>query len=344
MKKDYGKAIRYYKKASAMNWPAAKHHLGYLYEHGLGLPTDKKKAFSLYLSAAKKGYIRAQYNVGSCYYNGVGIDKSYHSSAQWFDLAAKQGYAKAQFFLALQYWNGRGVMKNRAQAVTWFKKYTAQRSPQEEKSFIPGFGVLAERRSYAFEKLALAYQFGLGVKITYRQAAYYYKQAVRGNNKKAQYNLAYLYSTGRGVKQSTARAIYWYQQAKDNGFLKAYEALARLYFFDKRAPKKYKEAVKLCKKIAKSSAQAQAMLGYAYQFGKGTDKNIPRAIYWYRKAAQEKNPVSMYALGVIYQKGIGVKKNIKQAIVWYKQAAKKDHRLAKRKLKQLSKNRKGVMR
>jgi TPR repeat protein len=55
------------------------------------------------------------------------------------------------------------------------------------------------------------------------------------------------------------------------------------------------------------------MLGYLYQIGSGTTKNLSRAIYWYEQAAAKRESMAMFNLGVLYQKGRGVNKDINQA-------------------------------
>jgi hypothetical protein len=44
--------------------------LGYMYDHGVGVPQNHTKAISLYRKAAKQGYALAQYDLAAMYANG----------------------------------------------------------------------------------------------------------------------------------------------------------------------------------------------------------------------------------------------------------------------------------
>ena len=50
-----------------------------------------------------------------------------------------------------------------------------------------------------------------------------------------------------------------------------------------------------------------------YKIGKGVEKNYPKAIYWYNKAAEQNEPLAFQAFGMMYMKGRGVEKNEKEA-------------------------------
>src|SRR6266542_3857985 len=46
--------------------------------------------------------------------------------------------------------------------------------------------------------------------------------------------------------------------------------------------------------------------GYLYEKGKGTEKDLEKAIYWYNKAAENGNKITQYSLLRCYQSGINV--------------------------------------
>lgn len=70
---------------------------------------------------------------------------------------------------------------------------------------------------------------------------------------------------------------------------------------------------------------AQLNLGYLYEKGQGTRKDLKQAISWYRKAAEQGNAKAQYNLAVMYDNGRGVKKDYEQAAYWYLEAAIQDH-------------------
>lgn len=74
---------------------------------------------------------------------------------------------------------------------------------------------------------------------------------------------------------------------------------------------------------------AQTTLGILYIRGLGIEKDFKKAIYWFKKAALNKDIArkaqarSEAMLGVIYQEGKGVAKDYHKAVKWYKKASKK---------------------
>ena len=64
-------------------------------------------------------------------------------------------------------------------------------------------------------------------------------------------------------------------------------------------------------------AEAQNNLGLAFV----KEKNYVDAVYWFRKSAEQGDPVGQYNLGEAYHKGYGVRKNIAEALKLYHKAA-----------------------
>lgn len=74
----------------------AQSDLGSLYEDGLVLRRDFSKAIYWYRSAANQGYPGAQTNLGIMYALGKGVSSSRRTAVEWFQRAAKQGDIVAQ--------------------------------------------------------------------------------------------------------------------------------------------------------------------------------------------------------------------------------------------------------
>ena len=54
-----------------------------------------------------------------------------------------------------------------------------------------------------------------------------------------------------------------------------------------------------------------------YYEGKGVKQNYKKAVYWFKKAANEESDVdAMKMLSKCYKKGFGVKQNLKEAEQW----------------------------
>ena len=108
----------------------AELELGFLYEHGQGVPQDYAQAVSWYRTAANSGYADAQFILGIRYYNGQGVPQDYAQAASWHRKAADQGHAFAQYSLCMLNEHGQGVPQDYAQAASWYRKAVLTRARQ----------------------------------------------------------------------------------------------------------------------------------------------------------------------------------------------------------------------
>jgi TPR repeat protein len=74
-------------------------------------------------------------------------------------------------------------------------------------------------------------------------------------------------------------------------------------------------------KAAQGFVKQELELAAAYFAGRGVAKDLARAAYWYRKAADQGNPAAQVYLGYLYSAGIGVPQDTAEAIRWYRRAA-----------------------
>ncbi|KAF8920469.1 hypothetical protein BGZ58_004354, partial [Dissophora ornata] len=56
--------MEWYLKAANQGNASAQYNLGFMYEHGKGVPQDYSKAMEWYLKAANQGHASAQPNLG----------------------------------------------------------------------------------------------------------------------------------------------------------------------------------------------------------------------------------------------------------------------------------------
>ena len=66
---------------------------------------------------------------------------------------------------------------------------------------------------------------------------------------------------------------------------------------------------------------SQYFLGVCYDKGYGTKKNYTKAVEWYSKSSEQKNPVAMINLGTCYQHGEGVDEDKTKGFELYEQSA-----------------------
>jgi TPR repeat protein len=240
--------------------------------------------------------------------------------------------------------------------------------------------------------LARAYEDGNGVPQNDRLAAKWYRDAAEKGNANAQASLGLLYRTGRGVDQDKVEAVKWYSKAAAQGNATAMFNLGTAYFNgdgvgidDVKAYAWFLLAQDFGSEPAKAAvnrmgdqsrnheSDALAMVGHMYEKGDDLPQSSRNAVYWYRRAAQQKDASpetdialaslllhgvvgppefpaihqlceraakqgfapAAYCLGLLYQDGSGVPKDIKQAAKWFQNAASQGHPMAMMRIGQM---------
>jgi uncharacterized protein len=85
---DYARAARELSVLAAQGNPRAQGLLGFLYEHGFGVPQAYDAAADLYVHAAAQGDPFAQAMLGLMYDKGHGVPRDVILAYKWLDLAA----------------------------------------------------------------------------------------------------------------------------------------------------------------------------------------------------------------------------------------------------------------
>lgn len=80
---------------------------------------------------------------------------------------------------------------------------------------------------------------------------------------------------------------------------------------------------------------AECQVGYFYYDGLGVEKNLEKAVYWTRRAADHGDRDGQCNLAWFYEDAIGVERDLEQAIFWYRKAALQNHDLAMEKCREL---------
>ena len=92
--------------------------LGYMTEHGQGLPADPEQAMAYYQKAANAGFVPGQYNLAHMYASYRHDPKTAAALIQ--QLADKKD-ASAEYLLGLLYGTGHGEPRDRAKGAEWQK-------------------------------------------------------------------------------------------------------------------------------------------------------------------------------------------------------------------------------
>lgn len=160
---------------------------------------------------------------------------------------AESGNMVAQYNLGLSYYTGKG------RDVDYDKAFRLI-SESAKQGYIQAYSLLAS-----------FYEEGIGTKVDYSKAEYWYKEGVKLNDKYCKYNLGGLYT-----------------------------------FNDKEEPKKIEEGIALLMEFAnQGDSGAMNMIGNGYNNLRKNDL----AIVWYTKAADKGYLGAAVALGALYLKG-----------------------------------------
>ena len=266
---------------------------------------------------------------------------------------AQAGDAEAQYQVGEYYYGykygGLNFEKDYREAVKWLLKASEQ------------------GHAIAQHLLSSCYKFGDGVDKNYAEAEKWLrKSAAQG------YDLAY-YSLANFLRyqlKDEEQAIYWYKKyldvfyktrgIEDEAAIRELRELGveyhpghpssaternlanrpatsddpnnpsdprKQYEFGKRCREEDlddEKAIYWFKKAANQGyAKAQLALGVCYEEGTSVNKkDWDKAFYWYGKSAAQGNAEAQYHLGECYEYGIGTADNEKQAIYWYEKAAR----------------------
>ncbi|VAW75689.1 hypothetical protein MNBD_GAMMA12-1551 [hydrothermal vent metagenome] len=82
------------------------------------------------------------------------------------------------------------------------------------------------------------------------------------------------------------------------------------------------------KSAEKGVANAQFNLGLIFEQGTEIQKDLSKAVYWYKKAAGQGHTVAQYNYATLLHFGKGISKDETKAAHWYQLAAKKGHTAA----------------
>ena len=106
--------------------PKYQSMMGYVYEHGKGVPEDYVEAVRWYRKSAEQGDAYGQYALSLMYHEGKGLAKDDSEALRWCRKAAEQGHIQAEFVLGESYRTGVGAPQDESEAVRWYRKSAEQ--------------------------------------------------------------------------------------------------------------------------------------------------------------------------------------------------------------------------
>ena len=140
------------------------------------------------------------------------------------------------------------------------------------------------------------YYRGYKIEQDYDLAMFYFRMAARFNYNKAQFSIGYMYANAYGVTCNYESARYWYGLAASNGHSIAMNNLGVMYNDGIGVSKDANKAFELFRMAYNSSDDSSGNssnegsfmynIGMCYKLGKGTQKNLEEAKYWFSLSAK----------------------------------------------------------
>jgi TPR repeat protein len=98
--------------------------------------------------------------------------------------------------------------------------------------------------------------------------------------------------------------------------------LGQAYYWGSGRRRSYVKAFPLLLEAAQAGdAECQNLVGYSYEHGLGTPKDLSEAIHWYGASAVQGHPDGSFNLALAYDFGTGVRRNARKAFSLYVLAA-----------------------
>jgi TPR repeat protein len=122
MRKDLKEAVKYYERMCNFGSAVGCNTLGWMYDHGEGVPVDDRKAIELYRKACDIGYAMGCNNLGVMYARGEGVPEDDRKAIELYRKACDIGSALGCSNLGWMYAHGEGVTEDDRQAVELYRK------------------------------------------------------------------------------------------------------------------------------------------------------------------------------------------------------------------------------
>ncbi len=341
VKEDEKKGFEWHLKSAESGYAKAQYEVGDWYRFGRGVKEDLNKAFEWYMKSAEQSYPAAQCNVGDCYDDGIGVEQNLDKAFEWYLKSAELGYSRAQVSVGNYYRDGIVVEKDLNKAFEWYMKAAEQGHPFAQFNIGEFYDPIYAQQNYIVEpNLDIAMDwyykattnefhpnYGAMIRLGYHnvfslkdkeKGYYWYKKAAEeganyGDDGTAYYVMGLIYKgqdpnfTGI-VEPDKKVAMEWFEKAASNGYIAAQIEMGH-YEIDNN--KNIEKAIYWYKKAAEQgNSTAQGLLGVIYMGDERIEyKDVEKAVYWYTKSAEQGNILGQYSLGYIYFYGEGVPKD-----------------------------------
>lgn len=226
------KALDWFKKSSALDYPQAQATLGALYLKGLPglLPKDSKLGIEMLAKAVRAKSLTARYNLGMAYLGGDGVPRDATKAVQWLKVAEGQNFAEAQYTLGVLILEGQdGVEKNTMQGLRFLQKAADQnhqlakrylekrQGKSDETEIISGRNVSVSLSDKDLIAKAKQMYTGVGTTKDYDGAFVIFMPLAEGGNAEAARYVGMMKFSGKGTTKDLNAARQWLSVAAQKG-------------------------------------------------------------------------------------------------------------------------------
>jgi uncharacterized protein len=295
------------------------------------------------LDAASRGDVSAQLRVAKAFNQGGNGTRDFGKAFKWFNAASSQGSVEASSWLGSMYLQGHGVQQDVARAATLIQSAAAQNDP------------------VGLRFMGIMYEFGQGVPRSMPKAVSAFSKAIAHQDANSCDQLGLIFMRGVGVKRNLPRAARLLTKGARLGDQWAQLHLGELYLGGHVPSRKgmarsaasansvvvppttrtAKPNFMMAKKLFSDSAAqgnrvAAFQLAELYEFGKGGQKDMAKAVQLYSQSAANNYAPAQVALGRLAEAGSGMEANVVEAYTFYSLAAAQDSVTGETRLRELT--------
>jgi TPR repeat protein len=352
--KNYVQAKKLYEECDATGNPIAAACLGNMYLDGIGVKKDIQRAIDYYLRSASKGDSEGMYKMGALLEKGTYKESddpqvNMMKALECYKKAAASNHMEALTDLGYIAEHGLHEAKQSfEEAVEFYTRAANQQYPRalnnlgilHFKGQVPGkhnndrkafeYFTMASEQGYvkSFANIGICYEKGRGVPHDMMKARLHFELAAEMGDTDGKYNLGYiLLKTGslHDSEEDYNRAANYFREviAEDHYYSDAHYYLGFMFENGLGTDKDLKTAFKYYSQAARlDNGKAYCKIGNFYKYGIAVGVDKKEAIRAYEKAAELKDAEALNNLGIIYEEGVEVEMNYAKAFDLYNKAAR----------------------
>ncbi|KAL6584426.1 ERAD-associated E3 ubiquitin-protein ligase component hrd3a [Orobanche minor] len=316
VRRDHAKALRWFSKAVDKGEPRSMELLGEIYARGAGVERNYTKALEWLTMASEEQLYSAYNGMGYLYVKGYGVEKkNYTKAREYFEKAADNEESGGYYNLGVMYLKGLGLKRDLKVATKYFALAANAGQPK------------------AFYQLAKMFHTGVGLKKNLPMATALYKLVAE----RGPWSSLARWALESYLKGDIGKAFLLYSRMAEIGYEVAQSNAA--WILDKYGERsmcmgesglctdaeRHQRAHALWWKASEQGNEHAALLiGDAYYYGRGTDRDYDRAAEAYMHAKSQSNAQGMFNLGYMHEHGQGLPLDLHLAKRYYDQALEVD--------------------